>query len=185
MTGPDGKKIIEVDPELARKRDILISIPGIAERSGFALLTGMPELGDLDSQAAGALSGTAPRTRRSGKWTGKAFVQGARAHVRHALYMPALAAARFNPDLNHTYKTLTARRKPPSSPLPPSCENSSSSQTPSSATTENGPRNPLDQHGYSGGVRLRACSAIASRLTGRRFESVRLGCWRPAFGCGS
>ncbi|MFN3608747.1 MAG: IS110 family transposase, partial [Hyphomonas sp.] len=61
--------LIEADPELVRKRDILISIPGIAERSAFALLTGMPELGDLDSQAAGALSGTAPRTRQSGKWT--------------------------------------------------------------------------------------------------------------------
>jgi len=104
---------IEADPELARKRDILISIPGIAERSAFALLTGMPELGDLNSQAAGALSGTAPRTRQSGKWTGRAFVQGGRAHVRRALYMPALAAARFNPDLNQTYKSLTARGKPP------------------------------------------------------------------------
>lgn len=105
--------LIEADPELARKRDILISIPGIAERSAFALLTGMPELGDLDSQAAGALSGTAPRTRQSGKWTGKAFVQGGRAHVRRALYMPALAAARFNPDLRETYQTLTRRGKPP------------------------------------------------------------------------
>jgi transposase len=105
--------LIEADPELARKRDILISIPGIAERSAFALLTGMPELGDLDSQAAGALSGTAPRTRQSGKWTGKAFVQGGRAHVRRALYMPALAAARFNPDLRETYQTLTRRGNPP------------------------------------------------------------------------
>jgi transposase len=104
---------IEADPELARKRDILISIPGIAERSAFALLTGMPELGDLNSQAAGALSGTAPRTRQSGKWTGRAVVQGGRAHVRRALYMPALAAARFNPELNQTYKSLTARGKPP------------------------------------------------------------------------
>lgn len=105
--------LIEADSELARKRDILVSIPGIAERSAFALLTGMPELGDLDSQAAGALSGTAPRTRQSGKWTGKAFVQGGRAHVRRSLYMPALAAARFNPDLRETYQALTRRGKPP------------------------------------------------------------------------
>ncbi len=105
--------LIETDPELARKRDILISIPGIAERSAFALLTGMPELGNLNSQAAGALAGTAPRTRQSGKWTGKAFVQGGRAHVRRSLYMPALAAARFNPDLKQTYKSLTGRGKPP------------------------------------------------------------------------
>lgn len=107
------RALIEADPELARKRNILISIPGIAERSAFALLTGLPELGDLDSRAAGALSGTAPRTRQSGKWTGKAFVQGGRAHVRRTLYMPALAAARFNPDFSQTYNNLTRRGKPP------------------------------------------------------------------------
>ena len=107
------RALIEADPGLARKRDILISIPGIAEQSAFALLTGLPELGNLDRQAAGALSGTAPRTRQSGKWTGKAFVQGGRAHVRRSLFMPALAAARFNPDLRQTYKTLTGRGKPP------------------------------------------------------------------------
>ncbi len=105
--------LIEADPELARKRDILVSVPGIADRSAFALLTGMPELGTLDSQAAGALSGTAPRTRQSGKWTGKAFVQGGRAHVRRTLYMPALAAARFNPDLKAVYTALIQRGKPP------------------------------------------------------------------------
>jgi transposase len=105
--------LIGADPELARKRDILVSIPGIADRSAFALLTGMPELGTLDSQTAGALSGTAPRTRQSGKWTGKAFVQGGRAQVRRSLYMPALAAARFNPDLKAVYTALVARGKPP------------------------------------------------------------------------
>lgn len=107
------RDLIDADPQLARKRDILVSIPGIAERSAVALLTGMPELGTLDSQAAGALSGTAPRTRQSGKWSGKAFVQGGRTHVRRSLYMPALAAARFNPDLKAVYTSLTARGKPP------------------------------------------------------------------------
>lgn len=107
------RELVEADPELARKRDILISIPGIAERSAVALLTGMPELGDLDGQTAAALSGTAPRTRQSGKWTGSAFVHGGRAHVRRSLYMPALAAARFNPDLKAKYKALTQKGKPP------------------------------------------------------------------------
>jgi len=105
--------LIEADPELARKRDILVSIPGIADRSAFALLTGMPELGDLDSQTAAALSGTAPRTRQSGRWQGKAYVHGGRAHVRRSLYMPALAAARFNPSLKAKYKALTQNGKPP------------------------------------------------------------------------
>jgi len=109
----DMLAIIEADPDLARKFEILTSIPGVAKRSAFALITGMPELGTLDSQSAAALSGTAPMTRQSGKRTGKAFVTGGRVHVRQALYMPALVAARHNPDLKAKYEDMTGRGKPP------------------------------------------------------------------------
>ena len=34
-------------------------------------------------------------------------------HVRQALYMPALVAARFNPDLKDKYQEFTALGKPP------------------------------------------------------------------------
>lgn len=109
----DMLAIIEADPDLARKFEILTSIPGLAARSAFALITGMPELGTLDSQSAAALSGTAPMTRQSGKRTGKAFVTGGRVHVRQALYMPALVAVRHNPDFAYKYEAMTARGKPP------------------------------------------------------------------------
>ena len=105
--------LIEADPVLARRMDILTSIPGLAARSAFALITGMPELGTLDSQSAAALSGTAPMTRQSGKRTGKAYVTGGRVHVRKALYMPALVAARYNPDLKAKYEDMTGCGKPP------------------------------------------------------------------------
>ena len=52
-------------------------------------------------------------TRPSGKWQGKAFIQGGRKFLRDALYMPALVAARFNPDLARKYKVLTNAGKPP------------------------------------------------------------------------
>lgn len=103
---------IEGDDALARKFAILTSIPGLAARSAFGLIADMPELGTLESQSAAALSGTAPMTRQSGKKTGRAFVQGGRVHVRQALYMPALVAARFNPDFAAMYRDLTARGKP-------------------------------------------------------------------------
>jgi len=64
-------------------------------------------------EVAPFLSGTAPRERKSGKWIGQARVQGERANVRQALYMPALVAARFNPDLKQKYDALTAAGKPP------------------------------------------------------------------------
>jgi len=105
--------LIDSDDHLRRRFEILVSIPGIADRSAFALLIDMPELGTLEAQEAAALSGTAPMTRQSGKRTGKAFVSGGRVNVRQALYMPALVAARFNPDLKDKYQTLTARGKPP------------------------------------------------------------------------
>lgn len=105
--------LINADVDLRRKFAILVSIPGIATRSAFALLIDMPELGTLAAQEAAALSGTAPMTRQSGKRTGKAFVSGGRVNVRQALYMPALVAARFNPDLKDKYQAFTARGKPP------------------------------------------------------------------------
>lgn len=51
-------------------------------------------------------------TRQSGQWRGKAFIQGGRKFLREALYMPALVAARHNPDLAKKYKAMIAAGKP-------------------------------------------------------------------------
>ena len=48
---------------------------------------------------AASLAGLAPVTRESGYWKGRSFIQGGRHRVRQLLYMPALVAARHNPDL--------------------------------------------------------------------------------------
>jgi transposase len=53
-----------------------------------------------------------PVTRQSGTWRGKSFIRGGRAHLRQALYMPALVAARFNPDLKHSFTALVKAGKP-------------------------------------------------------------------------
>ena len=72
----------------------------------------MPELGSMEAGQAASLSGLAPVARQSGRWTGKAFIRGGRANVRQALYMPALVAMRFNPDLKAKYTQLVAAGKP-------------------------------------------------------------------------
>ena len=59
----------------------------------------------------------APIARQSGRWTGRSFLRGgrawrSRADVRQALYMPALVAARFNPDIKAKYAHLTQTGKP-------------------------------------------------------------------------
>ncbi len=105
--------VIRQDPERSRRLDILASIPGLGFITAFALLIGMPELGRLGPKQAAALAGLAPIARQSGQWRGKARIQGGRANLRQALYMPALIACRFNPDLKAKYEQLCEAGKPP------------------------------------------------------------------------
>jgi len=103
---------IKADPELARRFAILRSIPGIARVSAFTLLIEMPELGAMDAKQTASLAGLAPVARQSGRWTGRASIRGGRASLRQALYMPALVAIRFNPDLKAKYRQFINAGKP-------------------------------------------------------------------------
>lgn len=105
--------LIKAEPDLARRMAILVSIPGIARLTAFMLIIEMSELGSIEARQAASLAGLAPITRQSGRWTGRAFIRGGRANVRQALYMPALVAMRFNPDLKAKYDQLIAAGKPP------------------------------------------------------------------------
>ncbi len=104
--------LVDADPGLARRRDILASIPGIGTVTAMAILIEMPELGALDNKQAASLAGLAPMTRQSGTWTGRARIRGGRSSLRTALYMPALVALRFNPDLKQKYQDLKEAGKP-------------------------------------------------------------------------
>lgn len=101
------------DPDLDHRRAILASIPGIGEATAVALLVEMPELGSLEPGPAASLAGLAPMARDSGRTQGRRFIRGGRAGLRRALYMPALVATRFNPDLRTKYQALLAAGKPP------------------------------------------------------------------------
>ena len=89
-----------------------MSIPGIAQATALSLLVEMPELGSLDQSQVASLAGLAPVARDSGASRGRRMIRGGRAHLRQALYMPALVAARFNPDLKAKYQALLAAGKP-------------------------------------------------------------------------
>jgi transposase len=107
--------IIAADPELARRHEIISSIAGVGTRTADQLVATMPELGALDPKQAASLAGLAPVARQSGQWKGRSFIQGGRANGRRALYMPALVAARYNPDLKAKYakyESLIASGKP-------------------------------------------------------------------------
>jgi len=105
-------RLVAKNERLQARFDILLSIPGLGAASALALLVDMPELGTLDARRTGSLGGLAPMTRQSGRWQGKSYVQGGRAQLRQALYMPALVAIRFNPPLKATYQALRKAGKP-------------------------------------------------------------------------
>jgi transposase len=107
------KRLIQMTRESSRAMDILLSIPGIGAVCATTVLIEMPEIGTLTRKQAASLTGVAPMVRQSGRWRGKAFIQGGRKTVRDALYMPALVAARYNPDLKTKYQTMIKAGKPP------------------------------------------------------------------------
>ncbi|WP_026479053.1 IS110 family transposase [Ahrensia sp. 13_GOM-1096m] len=103
--------IVAADNDLRQRAEILMSIPGIAKVTACAILTEMPELGTLSSKQAAALAGLAPISKQSGKWRGKEHIQGGRASVRQAVYLPAVVATRFNPDMKAKYQQLVSTGK--------------------------------------------------------------------------
>lgn len=108
----DIDQAIRASPAWRRKEVLMQSVPGVGRVTARNLLADMPELGRLDRRQAAALAGLAPFTRQSGQWRGKSFIGGGRAHVRCALFMAALSAARFNPTLKTFHQRLIAAGKP-------------------------------------------------------------------------
>lgn len=106
------QRLIAKDPDLARRFDILMSIPGIGPIAAVAMIVEMPELGAMTGKEAASLAGLAPITRESGKWKGRSKIGGGRAGLRTMLYMPALVATRYNHQLGKTYRTLVDAGKP-------------------------------------------------------------------------
>ena len=99
------------DQIMATRLDVLFSIPGIGMVTALTVLIDMPEIGALNSKQVASLAGLAPMSQSSGKWQGKARIQGGRPNLRHSIFMPALVAIRFNPDLKAKYDQLVAAGK--------------------------------------------------------------------------
>ena len=104
---------IAADPALARKREILVSIPGIAARIAGVVIADMPELGSLDRKAAASLAGMAPHPDQSGALPGRHTISGGRPCLRTAFYMAGMVAARCDPRLKAAYRAMREAGKPP------------------------------------------------------------------------
>jgi transposase len=89
----------------------LTSVPGVGQVTAVTLLADLPELGELNRKEIAALAGVAPFTRDSGQHCGQRKIWGGRKTVRTALYMAALSAIKFNPDIRAFALRLRERGK--------------------------------------------------------------------------
>jgi transposase len=105
-------KVLRMHEDLACRLDLVLSIPGIGERTALALIIRMPELGRVNREQAAALAGLAPFDDDSGKTKGPRHIAGGRARLRRSLFAAALPAAfRWNKTLIALYTRLTAAGK--------------------------------------------------------------------------
>lgn len=103
---------IRAHPDLARRADILTSIPGVGPVTAAALIAGLAELGRMTGKQAAMLAGLAPLAKDSGERRGRRAIKGGRKAPRNALYMAALSASRYNPGLAAFAASLTKAGKP-------------------------------------------------------------------------
>jgi len=115
LTGLDGDidTAIRSSPVWREKEELLVSVPGVAQKTARTLIAELPELGSLTRRRIASLVGVAPMNRDSGTMRGKRRITGGRATVRSALYMAAITAARCNPTLSSAYQRLRHAGKPP------------------------------------------------------------------------
>ncbi|MGB3797631.1 MAG: IS110 family transposase [Alteraurantiacibacter sp.] len=104
--------LVRAERQIARRFDILTSIPGIGPTTAATLLSDMQELGAANAAEVSALAGVAPMNRDSGTLRGRKMIRGGRVAVRNVLYMAATVAVRWNPCLKAFYERLRQIGKP-------------------------------------------------------------------------
>jgi transposase len=102
-------------PELARRCELLASIPGIGQRTALQMLAEIPDVNAFTSaKQLAAYAGLTPANRTSGISVRGRSMLSKRGNpaIRKALYLPALSALRYNPAVQALAKRLTERGKP-------------------------------------------------------------------------
>src|SRR4249920_2691619 len=103
---------LERHDDLKTRLELVLSVPGIGQRTALAILIRLPELGALSREQAAALAGLAPFDSDSGAHRGQRHIAGGRGRLRRSLFAAALPAAfRWNSALISLYARLTAAGK--------------------------------------------------------------------------
>ncbi|WRH64342.1 MAG: transposase [Fuscovulum sp.] len=79
-------RAIESDDRLSETAIVLRSIPGIGPFASAMLIAEMPEIGTINGEAAGALTGLAPVPHDSGTLHEKRAIDGSRRALRHVIF---------------------------------------------------------------------------------------------------
>jgi transposase len=105
--------LLESEQTLARKAELMCTVPGVGITVATTLIAHMPELGTLPRAQAAALAGVAPYDDDSGERKGRRSIDAGRSAVRRCLYMAALVAKRTCPHLRDFAQRIIARGNPP------------------------------------------------------------------------
>lgn len=105
------QRLMEADDTYNTKKQLVVNVQGIGERTASIILTQLPELGQLSNNQISALAGLAPFCNDSGERKGKKMIWGGRKEVRTALYMPMLCAIQHNKVIKSFYDRLIAKGK--------------------------------------------------------------------------
>ncbi len=110
------EKILE-ENSLRKKAEIINSFKGCGKNAVFTLLSDLPELGEIDHKPLSKLVGLAPLAHDSGKFKGKRITTGGRSRARRALYLCALSAVQYNPQIKAMHQRLISKGKSPKAVL--------------------------------------------------------------------
>jgi transposase len=109
-----AQEFILDDPELARRYELLLSIPGVGSTSAVHVLAELTLLpAGMDVRQWVAYAGLDPRQYASGTSVHKKvrISKAGNKHLRRALYMPALVAVQHQAEVRAFYEHLLARGK--------------------------------------------------------------------------
>lgn len=105
---------IDNDPDLKQQKDLLLSIPGIGEKTIATLLSYFSNINRFENaKKLASFCGVAPREFQSGssvKGRGGMSKIGS-AQIRKALFLPAMVAIRYNPTIIQMKERLTTQGK--------------------------------------------------------------------------
>lgn len=108
------RDLIDRHPDLREQRDLLTSIPGIGDITAANFIAEVPDVTRFESaNQLAAYAGLTPRNHDSGSSIHRPgrLVKTGNTHFRTAMFMPALAAMRFNPIVQALVQRLQERGK--------------------------------------------------------------------------